>query len=268
VPFVEGMRRLLAEARIRDLGLTPAPRYEFSDDVPVGIVIEQNPEAGDRIDRGNRVELLVSLGREQVAVPDVRGETATAAVRALTEAGLEANVQEINSDRPEDTVTAQDPPPGRKVPKGTRVRINVSKGPRPVQVPSVVGQPFEDAQATLNGQGFAVRRVDVDSNQPAGIVVAQDPAPGTSVPRESAVTLSVSRGPTTTAVPSVEGIDRDAAVSALQDSGFDVRIEEEPVDDPSFDNIVLSQDPPGESQAEPGSTVTIVVGVFQEQPQD
>ena len=84
----------------------------------------------------------------------------------------------------------------------------------------------------------------------------------------SAVTLSVSRGPSTTAVPSVEGIDREAAVSALEDSGFQVRVEEEPVDDASFDNIVLAQDPAGESQATPGSTVTIVVGVFEEQPQD
>jgi beta-lactam-binding protein with PASTA domain len=268
VPFVEGMRRLLAEARIEDAGLNAVPRYEFSDDIAVGIVIEQNPEAGDRIDRGNRVTLVVSLGREQVAVPDVRGDRATDAVRALTEAGLEANVVEINSDKEVNTVTAQDPPPGRKVPKGSKVRINVSKGPRPLQIPSVIGQPFEDAQATLQAQGFAVRRTDVDSNQPAGIVVAQDPEGGAFAPRDSAVTLSVSRGPSTTAVPSVEGIDRDAAVAALEDSGFRVRVEEEPVDDASFDNIVLAQDPPGESQAEPGSTVTIVVGRFEEQPQD
>jgi serine/threonine-protein kinase len=268
VPFVEGMRRLLAEAKIEDAGLNAVPRYEFSDDVAVGIVIEQNPEAGDRIDRGNRVTLVVSLGREQVAVPDVRGDRATDAVQALTEAGLEANVVDINSDRDVNTVTAQDPPPGRKVPKGTKVRINVSKGPKPLQVPSVLGQPFEDAQSTLQAQGFAVSRRDVDSNQPAGIVVAQDPEGGSFAPRDSAVTLSVSKGPSTTTVPSVEGIDRAAAVSALEDSGFEVRVEEEPVDDPSFDNIVLAQDPAGESQAEPGSTVTIVVGVFEEQPQD
>ena len=268
VPFVEGMRRLLAETRIRDAGLTPVTRGEFSDDVAVGVVISQNPEAGDRIDRGNRVTLVHSLGRRQVEVPDVRGQRATDAVRALTEAGLEANVQEINSDREVNTVTAQDPPPGRKVPTGTRVRINVSQGPKPLQVPSVLGQPFEDAQSTLQAQGFAVSRRDVDSNQPAGIVVAQDPEGGSFAPRDSAVTLSVSKGPSTTTVPSVEGIDRAAAVSALEGSGFEVRIEEEPVDDPSFDNIVLAQDPAGESQAEPGSTVTIVVGVFEEQPQD
>src|ERR671914_1894480 len=268
VPFVEGMRRLLAETRIRDAGLTPVTRGEYSDDVPVGVVISQNPEAGDRIDRGNRVTLVHSLGRRQVEVPDVRGQRATDAVRALTEAGLEANVQEINSDREVNTVTAQDPPPGRKVPTGTRVRINVSQGPKPLQVPSVLGQPFEDAQSTLQAQGFAVSRRDVDSNQPAGIVVAQDPEGGSFAPRDSAVTLSVSKGPSTTTVPSVEGIDRAAAVSALEGSGFEVRIEEEPVDDPSFDNIVLAQDPAGESQAEPGSTVTIVVGVFEEQPQD
>jgi serine/threonine-protein kinase len=261
VPFVEGTRRLLAEARIRDAGLTPVSRYEFSDEIPVGIVIDQNPDAGDRIDRGNRVNMTVSLGREQVAVPDVRGRTSTDAVAMLADAGLKANVVEINSDKEENTVTAQDPPPGRKIPKGETVRINVSKGPKPVQVPSVVGQAYEDALATLQGAGFAVRRRDVDSNQSEGIVVAQDPAPGASVPKNSSVTLSVSKGPTTTSVPSVEGFDRDAAVQALEDAGFEVSIEEEPVDDESFENLVLSQDPAPGTEAEPGSTVTIVVGV-------
>ena len=262
VPLVEGMRRLLAQERIEDAGLTPQPRYEFSDDIPVGIVISQSPDAGDRIDRGNRVAIVVSLGREQVEVPDVRGESSTDAVAALTEAGLRANVHQVPSEKEEGTVTAQDPPPGRKIPKGEAVRINVSSGPKPVQVPSVVGQSFEDASATLNGQGFAVRRRDVDSNEAAGVVVAQDPAPGASVPRNSSVTLSVSKGPSTVSVPSVEGFDRDAAVQVLEDAGFDVRIEEEPVDDESFVNLVLAQDPGAGSEAEPGSTVTIVVGVL------
>ena len=261
VPLVEGMRRLLAEGRIRDAGLRPVSKGDFSDDVPVGIVISQTPNAGDRIDRGNRVILVHSLGRRAVEVPDVRGRTATDAVAALADAGLKANVVEINSDKEENTVTAQDPPPGRKVPTGETVRINVSKGPRPVQVPSVVGQSYEDAAAALQAQGFAVRRRDVDSNEAGGIVVAQDPAPGASVPKNSAVTLSVSKGPTTREVPSVEGFDREAAVQALEDAGFAVGIEEEPVDDSSFENLVLSQDPSPGSQAEPGSTVTIVVGV-------
>jgi beta-lactam-binding protein with PASTA domain/predicted Ser/Thr protein kinase len=261
VPFVEGTRRLLAEARIREAGLKPVSRYEFHDEVPVGNVIDQNPDAGDRIDRGNRVNLLVSLGREQVEVPDVRGRTATDAVAVLAEAGLKANPVEINSDKEEDTVTAQDPPPGRKLPKGETVRINVSKGPKPVQVPSVVGQAYEDASATLQGAGFAVARRDVDSNQPAGIVVAQDPAPGALVPKDSSVALSVSKGPPTRSVPSVEGFDREEAVRTLEESGFQVAIEEEPVDDESFENLVLSQDPAPGTEAEPGSTVTIVVGV-------
>ena len=44
VPLVEGMRRLLAQERIEDAGLRPVPRYEFSDDIPVGIVIVAESE--------------------------------------------------------------------------------------------------------------------------------------------------------------------------------------------------------------------------------
>jgi eukaryotic-like serine/threonine-protein kinase len=75
----------------------------------------------------------------------------------------------------------------------------------------------------------------------------------------------VSNGPTTDEVPSVEGFDREAAVEVLEGAGFEVQIEEEPVEDESFVNLVLSQDPPAGTQAERGSTVTIVVGVAQQQ---
>ena len=64
-------------------------------------------------------------------------------------------------------------------------------------------------------------------------------------------------------MPSVEGFDREAAVQVIEDAGFDVRIEEEPVEDESFVNLVLSQDPGAGTQAEPGSAVTIVVGIPQ-----
>ena len=45
---------------------------------------------------------------------------------------------------PADTVTASDPPAGTKVAEGSKVRINVSKGPTPVTVPNVVGEPIND----------------------------------------------------------------------------------------------------------------------------
>jgi eukaryotic-like serine/threonine-protein kinase len=56
--------------------------------------------------------------------------------------------------------------------------------------------------------------------------------------------------------------DEDSARSALQSAGFKVQVQDQDVNDPGLDGIVLSQNPTGDTQAKQGSTVTIVVGRF------
>jgi eukaryotic-like serine/threonine-protein kinase len=141
------------------------------------------------------------------------------------------------------------------------VRINVSKGPAQVPVPPVVGKPFEQASSELQGRNFAVRRRDVESNAPAGTVVAQNPAANTFAAEGSTVILQVSKGPKTTAVPNVEGQEREDAISALEGAGFEVNVTEQEVEDETLENLVLAQDPAAGAQARPGSPVTIVVGI-------
>jgi serine/threonine-protein kinase len=104
--------------------------------------------------------------------------------------------------------------------------------------------------------------VDVASDQTAGIVVNQDPAGGTDSSRGATVTLSVSRGPTTSAVPDVTGQDVSVAQTILDDAGFRTRVEFEDTDDPALDGIVTSQDPAGGTQAKPDSIVVLFVGRF------
>ena len=80
-------------------------------------------------------------------------------------------------------MTAQQPHAGDKVDKGSKVRINVSRGAKPVAVPDVTTQPFLNAKSALNGLGFTVSRVDIQSDLPQGTVVAEDPPAGSQVPR-------------------------------------------------------------------------------------
>jgi serine/threonine-protein kinase len=157
-------------------------------------------------------------------------------------------------------VVAQSPTGGQKVHPRTSVRLNISSGPQPITVPNVIGQSYFQASTTLQQDGFKVARNDVDSNQPQNTVVDQSPAADSSVAKGSTVTLSVSKGPTTTAVPSVRGDTRDDATGALQQAGFQVVVVEQNVTDPGVDNIVLRQNPAGGAQAKIGSTVTITVG--------
>jgi serine/threonine-protein kinase len=148
--------------------------------------------------------------------------------------------------------------------EGTQVRINVSKGPKPVTVPSVVGLPYDQAAAELQQAGFGVSRVDVDSDQAAGIVTDQEPNGGSEGSKGSTVTLSVSKGPSTAAVPDVTTQDVAIAQTTLEAAGFRTRIVLEDVEDASFDSIVISQDPVGGTQAKPNTRVTLFVGRFVE----
>lgn len=173
---------------------------------------------------------------------------------------------QVPSLKPVNEVLGQAPKPGTELLVDSIVRINVSKGPRPVTVPSVVGSAFETAQSQLQGVGFAVARENVESAEPAGIVIGQNPAAGTQQGKGSVVTLQVSEGPVTSQVPDVSSQTEADAVSQLQASGFEVQIVEEIVQAENLDGLVLSQDPEGGTDAEQGTTVVIVVGRFEAPP--
>jgi serine/threonine-protein kinase len=91
-------------------------------------------------------------------------------------------------------------------------------------------------------------------------VIDQQPKGGGSLARGGTVTLFVSRGPEQSTIPDVTSQDEESATDALERSGFTVDVQEQDTTDPNQEGIVLSQDPPGGTRAEQGTTVTIVVG--------
>jgi eukaryotic-like serine/threonine-protein kinase len=262
VPYVVGIPQANAESLIQDRGLVPQVRRVSNSDVPEGTVFAQKPTEGTKVDKQTLVRIDVSSGKPQVTIPSVVGQSIQDAVAELTRAGLDAQVVEVNSDRDQGTVTAQSPSPGTVVVEGTRVRINVSKGPRPVSIPSVVGLPYDQAASELRQKGFGVSRIDKDSDQAAGIVTDQDPSGGSEGSKGSTVTLTVSKGPSTAAVPDVTTQDVSIAQTTLDAAGFRTRVVLEDTDDPTQDGIVMSQDPIGGTQAKPSSLVTLFVGRF------
>jgi eukaryotic-like serine/threonine-protein kinase len=264
VPLVEGLRAPIARKRILDRGLRPRPVNEASQSVPRGIVIRQSPDAGERIQKGNVVRYFVSTGPPRVDVPEVVGARESEAVATLRAAGLVPRVVDIFSEEPPGIVIAQDPKGGTSVVEGSDVRINVSKGPQQTGLPNVIGRSFDDAAAALREAGFVPVRRDVEAEEPEGTVVGMSPGPGTLAPPGTRVTLNVSLGSTTTAVPEVVGLDEANARATLENEGWRVEVSDTTTGNPEEDGIVITQDPgPGE-QAEPGSTVVIFVARFQE----
>jgi len=250
----------LATQNIQADGFHPVVKHHSSLTAPTNFVYQQDPPAGHRQSKGNDVTILVSTGKPKVAVPTLKGLKSEDAIKALKAVHLVPDVHEVQSTTPADVVTASDPKVGTQVVSGTKVRINVSKGPTPVTVPGVIGKTIGDATATLNQAGFKVNPTYVDSPQPQNTVVNQTPGQNAQAAKGSTVALTVSNGPKTVAVPDVRTLDEGTAASTLQGQGFKVKFTYTTVTDPNQDQIVLDQSPEGDQPAKPGSVVTLVVG--------
>jgi beta-lactam-binding protein with PASTA domain len=263
VPDVRLVQKDLAVLKIQEAGLKPLVIKAADDTVAPGQVIDENPNGGAKVGKGSTVTLRVSTGKPKVQVPDVRGRTVTDAITALAGIGLNPKITHVYSPLPADTVTGQFPPPLAQVVKGSNVRINISRGAKPIPVPDVTDQPYLNAKSALEGQGFVVKRVDVQSDKAPGTVVTSDPRPGEPSSKGSTITLSVSKGPATTQVPNVRNQNQALAEQMITDAGLTPSIVLQAVTDPSQDGIVIDQNPAPNADAKSGEIVILTVGQLQ-----
>jgi serine/threonine-protein kinase len=201
VPSITGLPRDEAEQQLKDAGMKSKVEQQFSDTVKKGVVISTSPPVGTLVERGTTVTLTVSKGKEQVAVPDVGGETEDNARSAIESAGLRVGkVTEEESDEDPGTVIAQSPAAGKQVAKGETVNLTVAKA---VKVPDVVDQAEDDATTTLEDAGFKVRVRDRATTNPEedGVVLEQSPEGDEERPKGSRVTIIVGRLGTATPTP-------------------------------------------------------------------
>ncbi len=190
--------RTVPQARtiLRHAGLAVgATKPRSSDTVPKGTIISQSPGAGGSVPIGSRVNVTVSAGKALVVVPNVVDQHVDEA-RALLEAqGFKVDeTQDSSSDENAGTVTRADPGEGTKVPSGSTVHLLVSSGL--VEMPKVLQQGEQEAEARLKDAGFKVRKVQrTTSTEPPGTVLDQTPAAGDKRQRGSTVTIVVARAP-------------------------------------------------------------------------
>jgi len=127
-----------------------------------------------------------------------------------------------------------------------------------VAVPVVTGQTEAEAIIELQEAGFDS---DVDERElevPEGEVVEQDPRGETEAERGSTVTIIVSTGPGTVAVPQLSGRPLAEAKKQLQDLGFLTEVARQPSS--SVDaGRVIGTDPSATTNLEVGETVTLNV---------
>jgi beta-lactam-binding protein with PASTA domain len=281
VPDVVEKRAQEAVSTLRGKGLV-VQTATVTSEKPSGTVLTQSPAAGESVGKGSTVQIRISRGL--VLVPDVTGQSRSTAVSTLRGAGLVPSVVNVPSPEASGIVVAQRPLAGKRVPQGSGVQLNVSRGqaaptttttgtsppppPPPAgattrSVPDVTGERQEAAQRTLNGAGFKAGVVYVPSEEAQGTVVSQSPAGGLTRRTGTRIQLNVSLGPnsvTQKVVPDVLGLDPQAARARLSSAGFNVQTLSQKVSNPSQNGKVVDEQPAGGRRAPARSTVTIYVG--------
>jgi eukaryotic-like serine/threonine-protein kinase len=141
--------------------------------------------------------------------------------------------------------------------------------PPKAKVPSVVGLPREEAVEILVEANFTPAVQIVGSGKPAGTVVSQSPAGGSTVTAGSTVNLSVSNGkdPSTT-VPNVVGLKLNQATGALSKAGLGASVSYAATNSKSLDGTVRSQSPNSGAKVDQGATVSLVVYQYDKPKQD
>jgi eukaryotic-like serine/threonine-protein kinase len=117
-----------ASKQLDSLGLKVALTPAFSDTVPAGRVISQDPlPQAEGHHRGDTVTLTISQGQELFDVPDVNHQGLAAATKTLEDAGFKVKTQKASAYFGLGFVVGQDPAAGVKVaPKGATITLTIT----------------------------------------------------------------------------------------------------------------------------------------------
>ena len=124
VPSVTGKTEAVATKAITGARLAVDRSDAFSDTVPAGSVISQNPKSGTLF-RNDKVAIVVSKGPEMIVVPRVRGESLGNAQRKLEAAGFNVRVVHSTFYFGSRLVIGESPGGGNKAGKGSTVTLTI-----------------------------------------------------------------------------------------------------------------------------------------------
>lgn len=195
VPDLSGMTIDEATAALAEVKMVVRrERERWSETVPEGRVIRSLPKHGTKKGRNlpvdSAVTLVISKGRQPVEVTDWTGESSDEAIEAMEDAGLRVEVTEERYDEevPAGIVLAQSPSDGTLY-QGDVVKLEVSKGPPLVEIPSLARESTKDAKKELEELGFKVKVEKATIHLGLKVVASTDPPAGTEVPAGSEIII-------------------------------------------------------------------------------
>lgn len=195
VPLLTNLTLDNASGLCESNGLRLVHRGERHDTgVAAGAIVEQRPGAGSTVPRDSEVAVIVSLGPDNVDVPDVIGQSLATARARITAAGLDVGaVEEAEGAGTPGLVNATSPGPGEHAARGSTVRISVVAASRQVAVPDVTGQRQSVARETLTAAGLVPGEVHHTFNDMRSpfIILSTDPPAGTMVEPGATIAMTI-----------------------------------------------------------------------------
>jgi len=199
VPDISGMTQDDAASKLKLEGLVVSKTIkQTNEDVKQGMAIMTDPEAGSTVKENSRVTLFVSSGKEKYDLLDYVGRQYDDVVQLLEDKNFkDIQKEEKYDDSDPGTILSQDPSGGGKVvPEDTVLKFEVSKGPQKIELNDLTQYNLKGAQdyASLVGLELKTSAEQYDEKVPAGMIISQDPKPGTELEKGDTVTVVVSKG--------------------------------------------------------------------------
>jgi serine/threonine-protein kinase len=178
---------------------------------------------------------------KEVEVPDLVSMTENEAREALGASGLILEVTErvFNKDIPEGSIISQNPKPNEKNKITNPVKVIVSKGPRKVVVPNLVGESYDKVKLILEREGLQEGKFEQEySDYPNGYVIRQSITAGVSVDEGTTIDYVISIGPEKFVMPNYIG-------AGIEDVKTDLTVKD----------LILGNITPGSNSEYPADTV-------------
>jgi serine/threonine-protein kinase len=170
---------------------------KHDNNIPEGCIITQDPPP-DTIVKANRVlEVILSLGAKTIDCPDITGKDVRDVAFTIQKEGFLIGKKSyvFSETVPSDTVISQTPEGGKPAPKGAQIDLLISQGKAntSVKVPNLVGRRIESAKIVLSKINLETGKIGYEkkAGTASGIVLAQEPSPGTSAADKTAVNFIV-----------------------------------------------------------------------------
>ena len=205
IPDVTNITEKRAEKRLEAAGLQVGKVIRRqSDDIKKGHVIGTKPAAGNRVDQGKAIILIVSSGTSMVKVPDVVGDNYDEAAEKLENQGFDVVREDQYSNKmAKGNIISQSIAAGVEVkPTQTTITLVVSRGKQikpkinTVTLKDLHNYSLKSAQDYAKEHGLTLQINQEYSDEiERGLVISMQPEAGTKVDRGSTVTIKVSRGP-------------------------------------------------------------------------